>query len=130
MIRTAATLTALGFALACQTPREAAPVAATQQSVEAAPAPKTKGARYTIKDNGKRCFAAPCDSWTATNVDTGETIDVAGIDLGPLGLNEDMQRLMHAEIAAGRQAVRAEIVPSGTGRGAKVPQLRAVKEDK
>ena len=110
---------------ACQASRDAGPGPATEKTATAAQA---KGARYTLKDNGKRCFAAPCDNWTATDVATGATVDVAGIDLAPLGLSPDGERLTRAEILEGRRAVRAELVPTGTGRGANVPSLRAIPE--
>ena len=34
---------------------------------------------WTVKDNGKRCIAAPCPSWTASN--GTKDVEFTGIDL-------------------------------------------------
>lgn len=43
---------------------------------------------WTVRDNGKRCVVAPCPSWTAKNVTSGDEIEITGIDLTGAGLAE------------------------------------------
>jgi hypothetical protein len=46
------------------------------------------GAYVRVKDNGLRCFAAPCPSLTETTLNTPQTADIAEVDWTPSGLNE------------------------------------------
>jgi hypothetical protein len=63
-----------------------ASVAGTPASMgRATPMPQTTRT-WTVKDNGKRCFAAPCPSWTATDA-AGSSTDVTDIDVSGLGLS-------------------------------------------
>lgn len=46
------------------------------------------GAFVRVKDNGIRCFAAPCPSLTEETLNTTRTTDIAGLDFTPAGMTE------------------------------------------
>ena len=41
-----------------------------------------------VKDNGLRCFAAPCPNLTETTVNTSQVTDIAQVDFAPAGLSD------------------------------------------
>ena len=56
---------------------------------------------YLLRDNGVRCFAAPCFSWDLIDVSSGETRLVSGVDLSKLALSTDEEQRVRALLAAG-----------------------------
>jgi hypothetical protein len=46
------------------------------------------GTFVRVKDNGLRCFAAPCPSVTETTLNMSRTTDIAAVDFTPAGLTE------------------------------------------
>lgn len=48
----------------------------------------SEGAFVRIKDNGLRCFAAPCPSLTETTLNTPRTTNIAELDWTPSGLSD------------------------------------------
>ncbi len=58
---------------------------------------------WTIADNGKRCIAAPCPSWTATS-SGGVVRELTGIDIDVL------------ELPAGEQDATRQLILSGKAK--------------
>jgi hypothetical protein len=56
---------------------------------------------YILRDNGVRCFAAPCFSWDLIDVSSGEARQVSGVDLSKLALSPDEEQRVRALLAAG-----------------------------
>jgi hypothetical protein len=48
----------------------------------------SSGTFVKVKDNGIRCFAAPCPNLTETTLNTPQTTDIAEVDWTPSGLTE------------------------------------------
>jgi hypothetical protein len=48
------------------------------------------GAFVKLRDNGMRCFAAPCPSITELTLNLGTTTSIAGIDWTPSGMTDDL----------------------------------------
>jgi hypothetical protein len=113
---------ALALSLAACTPR---PNTATDVSIKgqdvavaspiasATEAPKEareeKGPLYLLRDTGKRCFAAPCPSWAAVDVETRIEKEITGVDLGALGLDARKHEDARARVLAGQVWVRGQI---------------------
>ena len=49
----------------------------------------SSGAFVKLKDNGLRCFVAPCSNLTETTLNTPQTTNIAEVDWTPSGLTED-----------------------------------------
>lgn len=82
----AAASPAASVAMTVGSPAPGASAAGTPASMaHATPMPQTSRT-WTVKDNGKRCFVAPCPSWTATDA-AGASVDVTDIDLSALKLS-------------------------------------------
>lgn len=47
------------------------------------------GAFVKLRDNGLRCFAAPCPSLTEVTLNMASTTDIAGLDWAPSGMTDD-----------------------------------------
>jgi hypothetical protein len=58
----------------------------------------SSGTFVNVKDNGVRCFVAPCPSFTETSLNLGTTTDIADVDFTPAALTapqvEECQQLM------------------------------------
>jgi hypothetical protein len=48
----------------------------------------SSGTFVKVKDNGKRCFAAPCPNLTETTLNTPQATDIAEVDWTPSGLTD------------------------------------------
>lgn len=48
----------------------------------------SSGTFVNVKDNGVRCFAAPCPSFTESALNLASTTDIAAVDFTPAGLTE------------------------------------------
>jgi len=48
----------------------------------------SRGAFVRIRDNGLRCFVAPCSNLTETTLNTPRVTDIAGLDWTPSGLSD------------------------------------------
>ena len=57
------------------------------------------GVFVRVKDNGLRCFAAPCPSLTETVLNTPRVADIAEVDFTPAGLSEREVEECTAEMA-------------------------------
>jgi hypothetical protein len=88
-------------------PEPAATPAATAKA-DAKPDEK-KVPVYLLRDTGKRCFAAPCPSWAAVNVDTRTEREITGIDLSALALDPKAQEAVRQRVLTGLVWVRGEI---------------------
>lgn len=77
---------------------------------------------WLLRDNGKRCLVAPCPSWSATNVDTRETVEISKIDFSAMKLAPEAEAQARAKVQAGQQWARGTIVlvpkmgPGGDGQ--------------
>lgn len=86
-------------------PELAATPAATPVETPAA----KKGPLYLLRDTGKRCFAAPCPSWAAVDVETRAEREITGVDLSALALEPKKQEQVRQRVLAGLVWVRGEI---------------------
>jgi len=102
-------------------PPEVIPAAAPAEPPTAPPAPL-----WRVKDNKVRCVRAPCPTLDALPVDSSaEKVQVAELDLSPLGLSpRDTQRLM-AEVYAKGLLVRGQVETRSDPRGKPYAVLRA-----
>ena len=50
----------------------------------------SSGAFVQLRDNGVRCFAAPCPSITETTLNLGTATSIAAIDWTPSGMSDDL----------------------------------------
>lgn len=48
-----------------------------------------QGTFVHVKDNGKRCFVAPCTNLTETTLNTSQVTDIANVDFAPSGMSDD-----------------------------------------
>lgn len=102
----------------------------TAAPATATASPETGGGRpaplWRVKDNKVRCVRAPCNTLDALPVDSsGETVQVAEVDLSPLGLSpKDTQRLM-AELYGKGLLVRGTVETRTDPRGRPYAVLRA-----
>lgn len=96
-----------------QTPApEGTPEASESPSPAPVETPKIeakKGPLYLLRDTGKRCFAAPCPSWAAVDVETRTEREITGIDLSALALDAKAQELARQRVLTGLVWVRGEI---------------------
>jgi len=49
----------------------------------------SSGTYVKVTDNGLRCFAPPCASWTELKLNRTATADIADVDFTPAGLSDD-----------------------------------------
>jgi hypothetical protein len=84
---------------------------------------------WILKDNGKRCIVAPCPSWSAVNVDSRETVEVAGVDLSALKLAPADESTARQKVLAGQSWAQGTMIvvkkmgPGGDGTVLKVTAL-------
>lgn len=64
---------------------------------------------YLLRDTGKRCFAAPCPSWAAVDVESRVEREITGIDLSGLALDGKAKEAARRRVLAGQVWVRGEI---------------------
>jgi hypothetical protein len=50
--------------------------------------PQATGTFVRVKDNGLRCFVAPCANLTEQTLNSSQTTDIAAVDFAPAGLDE------------------------------------------
>jgi hypothetical protein len=84
---------------------------------------------WLVHDNGKRCIVAPCPSWTAVNVDTRASVDVATIDLKALKLAPKDEAENRQKVQAGQTWARGTIMmqeKAGPGGDAQVLVVTAL----
>lgn len=108
--------------------KKAAPKAEAKPAA-AASAAASKEPLWLLRDNGKRCIVAPCPSWSATNVDTRETVEISKIDFAAMKLSSDAEAQARANVQAGQQWARGTIalVPKmGPGGDGQVLNVSAV----
>jgi hypothetical protein len=90
-----------------------------EAAVDAGPA--ASGSLWMVKDNRLRCIQAPCMSLDAMPVSSSDpTEKISDVDLSALGLSNDEQQAVMAELYGKRGLqLEGEIVeePSKTGRG-------------
>ncbi|MBM4380808.1 MAG: hypothetical protein FJ086_16135 [Deltaproteobacteria bacterium] len=103
------------------TPANGPPAAVTAPTAEERPAPL-----WRVKDNKVRCVRAPCNTLDAVPVDSSaEKVQVAEVDLSPLGLSpKDTERLM-AELHGKGLLIRGTVETRGDPRGKPYAVLRA-----
>lgn len=89
------------------------------------------GPVWMVKDNKVRCIQAPCMSLDAMPVDSSDpTEKISDVDLSALGLSNDAQQALMAEVYGKRGVQLAgEIVeqPLKTGRGGMARVLKVTR---
>lgn len=89
---------------------------------------------WLLRDNGKRCFAAPCPSWTATDVKTRAEQEVTGVDVGGLKLAGKDEQAARERILSGQAWARGDIKkvekagPGGDGHVLFVSEMLDAKD--
>lgn len=87
------------------------------------------GTVWLLRDNGKRCFAAPCPSWTATDVSTRAEREVTGVDVTALKIEGEEAQTQREKVLSGQVWARGEIKtiekagPAGDGHVLFVTEL-------
>ena len=121
------TILAIALTLAaCGAKKSSAANPATKQGANAdtaAKAEKSTEPVWLVHDNGKRCIVAPCPSWTAVNVDSRQSVDVATLDLKALALGPKEEADARQKVQSGHAWARGTIVTvekAGPGGSAEV----------
>ena len=70
---------------------------------------EAEGPIYLLRDTGKRCFAAPCPSWAAVDVETRKETAITGVDVSRLGLDPKAADDARRRILGGQIWVRGDI---------------------
>lgn len=92
------------------------------------------GTVWLLRDNGKRCFAAPCPSWTATDVGTRAEREITGVDVGALKVEGKEAQAQRERILSGQVWARGEIKtiekagPAGDGHVLFVTEVLDAKD--